>query len=87
MALSTTHLGQTAVEITRIGLGSMPLAINGRPTREEAIEDDIDSIWYASNSIRQQFKLEGNYKIEFYLRLKGSSQYSLVAEKVIQAKK
>lgn len=38
MALSTALLGRTNVTITRIGLGAMPLAVNGRPSREQAIE-------------------------------------------------
>ncbi|CAF1228385.1 unnamed protein product [Rotaria sordida] len=37
MELPTINLGHTNVKMTRIGLGSMPLSINGRPTREEAI--------------------------------------------------
>lgn len=38
MPIPTVSLGQTALSISRIGLGAMPLAINGRPTREQAIE-------------------------------------------------
>ena len=36
--MSITHLGKTDLKISRVGLGSMPLAINGRPTREDAIK-------------------------------------------------
>jgi aryl-alcohol dehydrogenase-like predicted oxidoreductase len=38
MPIPSVSLGQTALSISRIGLGAMPLAINGRPTREQAIE-------------------------------------------------
>ena len=38
MDLPSIHLGQSDVLITRIGLGSMPLSIYGRPTQEEAIK-------------------------------------------------
>ncbi len=38
MNLPTIHLGQTAVKITRIGLGAMPLSVYGRPTKEDAIK-------------------------------------------------
>lgn len=32
------RLGHTAVQVTRLGLGAMPLAIYGRPTGDEAIQ-------------------------------------------------
>ena len=38
MPIPTVSLGQTPLTISRIGLGAMPLAINGRPTREQATE-------------------------------------------------
>jgi hypothetical protein len=38
MDIPTINLGQTNVKITRIGLGSMPLSIYGRPTRNDAIK-------------------------------------------------
>ncbi|CAF1527535.1 unnamed protein product [Rotaria magnacalcarata] len=37
MEISAIHLGHTDVRITRIGLGSMPLSIHGRPIQEDAI--------------------------------------------------
>ncbi|CAF3232567.1 unnamed protein product [Rotaria sp. Silwood2] len=37
MDIPTINLGHTNIKITRIGLGSMPLSIYGRPTREDAI--------------------------------------------------
>ncbi|CAF1259190.1 unnamed protein product [Rotaria sp. Silwood1] len=37
MEIPTINLGHTNMKITRIGLGSMPLSIYGRPTREDAI--------------------------------------------------
>ncbi|UJR22747.1 hypothetical protein I4U23_025779 [Adineta vaga] len=38
MDISITYLGKTDLKITKIGLGSMPLAINGRPTCEDAMK-------------------------------------------------
>ena len=38
MEIPTTNLGHTDVKITRIGMGAMPLSINGRPTQEDAIK-------------------------------------------------
>jgi aryl-alcohol dehydrogenase-like predicted oxidoreductase len=38
MDIPTINLGHTDVKITRIGLGSMPLSIYGRPSREDAIK-------------------------------------------------
>lgn len=38
MDISTIQLGQTNVKITRIGLGSMPLSVYGRPERDDAIK-------------------------------------------------
>jgi aryl-alcohol dehydrogenase-like predicted oxidoreductase len=38
MDIPTINFGQTDVKITRIGLGSMPLSIYGRPKREDAIK-------------------------------------------------
>jgi aryl-alcohol dehydrogenase-like predicted oxidoreductase len=38
MDVPTIYLGHTDVKITRIGLGSMPLSIYGRPIREDAIK-------------------------------------------------
>lgn len=37
MELSTINFGHTDIRITRIGLGTMPLSIYGRPSREDAI--------------------------------------------------
>jgi pyridoxine 4-dehydrogenase len=38
MDIPTINLGQTDIKITRIGLGSMPLSIYGRPILEDAIK-------------------------------------------------
>jgi pyridoxine 4-dehydrogenase len=38
MDIPAIHLGQTDMKITKIGLGSMPLSIYGRPIREDAIK-------------------------------------------------
>lgn len=38
MDIPTIYLGHTDVKITRIGLGSMPLSIYGRPSQEDAIK-------------------------------------------------
>ena len=37
MPIPSVSLGQTALAISRIGLGAMPLAVHGRPDREQAI--------------------------------------------------
>ena len=36
--IPVVRLGHTAVQVTRVGLGAMPLAIYGRPTRDDAMQ-------------------------------------------------
>ncbi len=51
----------------------------------EEISGQQDNFWYVSPQLSADFKYVGKYTLNFYLRSKGSPDYTLISQKVMNA--
>ncbi|WP_141505872.1 stalk domain-containing protein [Paenibacillus luteus] len=51
----------------------------------ETVNTSKDNFWYATDEIDYKFDASGKYPIRFYLKLKGSEEWTAVSEKLISS--
>jgi hypothetical protein len=51
----------------------------------ETVNTSKDNFWYATDEIDYKFEASGKYPIRFYLKMKGSEEWTAVSEKLISS--
>jgi len=51
----------------------------------ESVKTSKDNFWFATEDISYKFESSGKYPIRFYLKLKGSDEWTVVSEKLISS--
>ncbi|MGO4543701.1 stalk domain-containing protein [Paenibacillus sp. 2TAB23] len=51
----------------------------------ESVNTSKDNFWYATDEIDYKFEASGKYPIRFFLKLKGSDEWTVVSEKLISS--